>query len=44
MQPFPINNMELHQPKVLVIPQQVETTKGKNVVVGEEKSHLEATS
>jgi hypothetical protein len=33
--PFPINNMELQQPMVLVRPHQVEATKGKNVVVGE---------
>jgi hypothetical protein len=31
--PFPINTMELQQPKVLVRPHQVEATKGKNVVV-----------
>jgi hypothetical protein len=38
--PFPINTMELQQPKVLVRPHQVEATKGKNVVVGEAKSDL----
>jgi hypothetical protein len=34
-QPFPINTMELQQPKVLVRPHQAEATKGKNVMVGE---------
>jgi hypothetical protein len=38
--PFPINTMELHQPKVLVRPHQVEATKGKNVVVGEANPDL----
>jgi hypothetical protein len=38
--PFPINTMELQQPKVLVRPHQVEATKGKNVVVGEVKPDL----
>jgi hypothetical protein len=38
--PFPINTMELQQPKVLVWPHQVEATKGKNVVVGEAKPDL----
>jgi hypothetical protein len=38
--PFPINTMELQQPKVLVRPHQVEATKGKNVVVGEAKPDL----
>jgi hypothetical protein len=38
--PFPINTMELQQPKVLVQPHQVEATKGKNVVVGEAKPDL----
>jgi hypothetical protein len=33
--PFPINTMELLQPKVLVRPHQVEATKDKNVVVEE---------
>jgi hypothetical protein len=38
--PFPINTMELQQPKVLVRPHKVEATKGKNVVVGEAKPDL----
>jgi hypothetical protein len=38
--PFPINTMELQQPKVLVRPHQVEATKGKNVVVREAKPDL----
>jgi hypothetical protein len=36
-QPFPINTMELQQPKDLVQPHQAEATKGKNVMVGEAK-------
>jgi hypothetical protein len=39
-QPFPINTMELQQPKVLVRPHQAEATKGKNVMVGEAKPDL----
>jgi hypothetical protein len=39
-QPFPINTMELQQPKVLVRPHQAEATKGNNVMVGEVKPHL----
>jgi hypothetical protein len=39
-QRFPINTMELQQPKVLVQSHQAEATKGKNVVVGEAKPDL----
>ena len=39
-QPFPINTMDLQQPKVLVRPHQAEATKGKNVVVGEARPDL----
>jgi hypothetical protein len=39
-QPFPINTMELQQPKVLVWPHQAEATKGKNVMVGDVKPDL----
>jgi hypothetical protein len=39
-QPFPINTMELQQPKVLVRLHQAEATKGKNVMVGESKPDL----
>jgi hypothetical protein len=38
--PFPINTMDLQQPKVLVCPHQAEATKGKNVVIGEAKPDL----
>jgi hypothetical protein len=38
--PFPINTMDLQQPKVLVQPHQAEATKGKNVVIGEAKPDL----
>jgi hypothetical protein len=37
---FPINTMELQQPKVLIRPHQAEATKGKNVMVGEAKPDL----
>jgi hypothetical protein len=33
--PFPINTMDLQQPKVLVPPHQAEATKDKNMVIGE---------
>jgi hypothetical protein len=38
--PFPINTMDLQQPKVLVCPHQDEATKGKNVVIREAKPDL----
>jgi hypothetical protein len=38
--PFPVNTMELQQPKVLVRPHQAEATKGKNVIVREAKLDL----
>jgi hypothetical protein len=38
--PFPINTMDLQQPKVLVRPHQTGATKGKNVVIGEAKPDL----
>jgi hypothetical protein len=37
---FPINTVELQQPKILVRPHQVEATKGKNVVVRKAKPDL----
>jgi hypothetical protein len=39
-EPSPVNTTELQQLKVLVRPHQVETTKGKNVVVGDAKADL----
>jgi hypothetical protein len=39
-QPFPVNTMELQQPRVLVRPHQDEATKDKNMVVGEVKPDL----
>ena len=39
-EPFPINTMDLQQLKVFVRPHRAEATKGKNVVVGEEKPDL----
>jgi hypothetical protein len=38
--PFPINTMNLQQPKVLVQPHQAEATKGKNMVIGQAKLDL----
>jgi hypothetical protein len=38
--PFPINTMDLQQPKVLVRPHKVEATKGNHVVIGEAKTDL----
>jgi hypothetical protein len=38
--PFPINTMNLKQPKLLVQPHQAEASKGKNVVIGEAKPDL----
>jgi ABC-type uncharacterized transport system auxiliary subunit len=38
--PFPINTMDLQQPKVLVRPHQAEATKSKNVVIGDTKPDL----
>jgi hypothetical protein len=38
--PFPINTMDLQQPKVLIRPHQAEATKGKNVIIGEAKPDL----
>jgi hypothetical protein len=38
--PFPINTMDLQQPKVLVRAHQAEATKGKNVVIGEAMPNL----
>jgi hypothetical protein len=38
--PFPIDTMDLLQPKVLVRPHQAEATKGNNVVIGEAKPDL----
>jgi len=35
--PFPVHTLELSKPKVLIRPHQAESTKGKNVVVGEER-------
>ena len=35
--PFPIHTIVLSNPKVLIRPHQAESTKGKNVVVGEER-------
>jgi hypothetical protein len=39
-QPFPVNTMELQQPKVLVRLHQAEAIKGKNAMAGEAKPDL----
>ena len=35
--PFPVHVLELNNPKVLIRPSQAESTKGKNVVIGDER-------
>ena len=47
--PFPVHTVELQNPKVLIRPNQDESTKGKNMVIGEPrfeqmKKSLEASS
>ena len=46
---FPMHTVELQNPKVLIRPSKAESTKGKNVVIGEPRSEqmkksLEASS
>ena len=36
--PFPVHTFELQNPKVLIRPNQAESTKGKNVVIGKPRS------
>ena len=39
--PFPMHTVELQNPKVLIRPNQAESTKGKNVIIGEPRpKHL----
>ena len=47
--PFPVHAVEIQNPKILIRPNQAESTKGKNVVIGEPRSEqkkksLEASS
>ena len=35
--PFPVHVLELKNPKVLVWPSQAESTKGKDIIIGEER-------
>jgi hypothetical protein len=35
--PFPVNAIDLQGAKLLVRPEQAESTKGKNVIIGEER-------
>ena len=41
--PFPVHMLELNNPKVLVRPSQAESTKGKNVVIGDERPEKKLT-
>ena len=41
--PFPMHMLKLKNPKVLVRPSQAESTKGKNVVIGEERPEKKLT-
>ncbi|XP_039803911.1 uncharacterized protein LOC120668013 [Panicum virgatum] len=41
--PFPVHVLELNNPKVLVRPSQAESTKGKNVVIGDERPEKKLT-
>ena len=41
--PFPVHMLELSNPKVLVRPSQAESTKGKNVVIGDERPEKKLT-
>jgi hypothetical protein len=41
--PFPVHMLELKNPKVLVRPSQAESTKGKNVVIGDERPEKKLT-
>ena len=40
---FPVHMLELNNPKVLVRPSQVKSTKGKNVVIGDERPEKKLT-
>ena len=35
--PFPVNTIDLHNTKVLVRPEQADSTKGKKVIISEER-------
>ena len=41
--PFSVHMLELNNPKVLIRPSQAEETKGKNVVIGDERSEKKLT-
>jgi hypothetical protein len=38
--PFPINTLELNNPKVLIQPDQSEKSKGKNAIIGEQRPEI----
>jgi hypothetical protein len=35
--PFPVHNIELQNPKILIRPNQAESTEEKNAIIGEKK-------
>ena len=41
--PFSVHMLELNNPKVLIRPSQAESTKGKNVVIGDERPKKKLT-
>ena len=42
--PFPMHTVDLQNPKILIRPNQAESTKGKNVVIGDERPEKKLTS
>ena len=42
--PFPVHTVEFQNPKILIRPSQAESTKGKNVVIGEPRSEQKKKS
>ena len=42
--PFPMHTVDLQNPKILIRPNQAESTKGKNVVIGEPRSEQKKKS
>jgi hypothetical protein len=42
LSPFPINKLDLENPAVLILPEQADTTKGKNVVISNPRPESDA--
>jgi hypothetical protein len=42
--PFPVNKLDLENPAILIWPEQADTTKGENVVVGDPRLEKDAES